>query len=393
MVALSGSKSDRLQAALNFSSYTAGKTHNFYHYPARFSPEFAHTVISEFSNDDDWVMDPFMGGGTSIIEGLALRRRLIGVDLNALAHFIAATRTTPMSKWDQELLHAWAARTANLLSDRTPKWVNPPSVYNLPDSIKTFSAGALVLASKLPFERHRAFARCALLRLGQWALEGREHRVPRRKRLGRQLRYLVASMLEGMEEFVAHCQAAGVPKHQITSRRVLLNRDAAGLDEEPLLSGLQKKVKLVVTSPPYPGVHVLYHRWQHRSRKETPAPYWIANVSDGCGESFYTFGNRKRFTDQPGMALYAGRLTATFRSLHPYLARNALVFQLVAFPCADRQLPAYLDAMEAAGYKEITVRRSARYRLARRVPNRRWYARNQGGLGAASELLLIHRRG
>ena len=29
---------------------------------------------------------------------------------------------------------------------------------------------------------------------------------------------------------------------------------------------------LVVTSPPYPGIHMLYHRWQVDGRKETDAP-------------------------------------------------------------------------------------------------------------------------
>ena len=42
--------------------------------------------------------------------------------------------------------------------------------------------------------------------------------------------------------------------------------------------------QLVVTSPPYPGVHVLYHRWQVDGRKEAPLPFMIANKLDGAGQ-------------------------------------------------------------------------------------------------------------
>jgi len=73
-------KVERLQTALDFASYTTGKTHHFYHYPARFSPEFARTIISDFSDHDQWVLDPFMGGGTSVVEGLALGRCMVGID-------------------------------------------------------------------------------------------------------------------------------------------------------------------------------------------------------------------------------------------------------------------------------------------------------------------------
>ena len=63
-----------------------------------------------------------------------------------------------------------------------------------------------------------------------------------------------------------------------------------GIEADPLITS--SPIKLVLTSPPYPGVHVLYHRWQVEGRRETPTPYWITNMSDGNGASFYTFGDR-----------------------------------------------------------------------------------------------------
>jgi tRNA G10 N-methylase Trm11 len=48
-----------------------GLTHNFYRYPARFSPQFARAAVATFTEPGDTVLDPFMGGGTSAVETLA----------------------------------------------------------------------------------------------------------------------------------------------------------------------------------------------------------------------------------------------------------------------------------------------------------------------------------
>lgn len=45
--------------------HVAGLTHAFYHYPARFSPRFAEAAIAMFTEPDEIVYDPFMGGGTT----------------------------------------------------------------------------------------------------------------------------------------------------------------------------------------------------------------------------------------------------------------------------------------------------------------------------------------
>jgi hypothetical protein len=55
-----------------------GLTHNSYRYPARFSPQFARATIEAFSRPGDTILDPFMGGATSLVEGRALGRHSVG---------------------------------------------------------------------------------------------------------------------------------------------------------------------------------------------------------------------------------------------------------------------------------------------------------------------------
>jgi hypothetical protein len=375
---------ERLTEALRAArySYCGGGTHGFYNYPARFSPEIAREVIDLFSSPGDIVLDPFMGGGTSIIEGLCLGRFMIGVDVNALAHFVSDVRTAPLSTADEELIRTWAALVDDPVEgDKAPRAT--PLVVNLPRTVEEFMRGMLFTMSRLPFPRQRSFARCVLLRLGQWALDCRDFVAPGRTRLAAKLRELSSEMLDGLAEFVAGCGAAGLSKNSITGHRLLLNQDAVSMEALPALEAFRGRVRLVVTSPPYPGVHVLYHRWQYRGRKETAAPYWIAGIPDGHPGSFYTGGSRT----PTGRSRYFDMIEAAFRSMRSLLDRDALVVQLVGFSNTATQLPSYLAAMDAAGFARRELPGAD---LTRRVPNRKWYAKLKGHVDASAELLLFH---
>jgi len=197
------------------------------------------------------------------------------------------------------------------------------------------------------------------------------------------LQEVLVQMAAGMDELLSSAREHGVRKWELPGRRLILQAAAEELLPRERLSELHGKVRLVMTSPPYPGVHVLYHRWQIGSRRETSAPYMIAGSADGMALSYYTMGGRH----QLGLERYFQRLEEAFRTIRPLLARNALVVQLVAFNRSREQLPKFMSAMEKAGYK--TDR--SRALLVREVPNRRWYARGKD-FDASREYLLFHSR-
>ncbi|MBK7952316.1 MAG: hypothetical protein IPK00_27080 [Deltaproteobacteria bacterium] len=385
---LSGDTIRVLSESLSTTAYTnsAGGTHSFYSYPARFHPEVARDVISAFSRRGSWVLDPFMGGGTSIVEGLTLGRRMVGIDINSLAHFVSDVRTQPLSPADEDSVRRWADRAAVRLVDPDLSWVELAGIRNLPRATELFMAGALQLAADM-LPRRRAFARAALLRLGQWALDCRDFSAPRRSRLAERLPAYVDDMILGLREFVASCRESGISKNAITGHRMLLHRSAAGIDRDSRIRSLRSKPRLVFTSPPYPGVHVLYHRWQYRGRRETPAPYWIANRTDGAGLSYYCGGSRT----PTGIRNYFEMIVSAFSSVARVLHRDGTVVQIVGFSRVAEQLPLYLTAMEQAGFYEVRSSDLHDDRIERRVANRKWYAKLQGDVDAATEYLLIHR--
>jgi hypothetical protein len=164
----------------------------------------------------------------------------------------------------------------------------------------------------------------------------------------------------------------------------------ADIDQDPRVT-VHGPPRLVLTSPPYPGVHVMYHRWQVLGRRETPAPFWIANSLDGNAPSYYTFGDRQH----PGLKTYFDAARAAFGSLARLADARTLFVQMVAFSDSSWQLPEYLETMRAGGLVEVPMLDLANAedgRLWRSVPNRKWYANQRGDGGASKEVVLFHRK-
>jgi hypothetical protein len=190
-------------------------------------------------------------------------------------------------------------------------------------------------------------------------------------------------MVEGAREFRAAVQANGT-RQPVT----ILNRSAAGLEFDPRLRGLRAP-RLVLTSPPYPGVHVLYHRWQVDGRKEAPLPFLIANKLDGEFSSYYTMGDRK----YPQLKTYFDNIRATMSSVVALANAETILVQMVAFSDFAWQLPRYLETMEEAGMREVflpSLWKAREGRLWRSVPSRRWYSDQRGQTPGSQEVVLFH---
>lgn len=369
-----------------------GLTHCFYKYPARFSPAFARAAIDTFTLPGDLVLDPHVGGGTTLVEAVAAGRKAVGVDISALAEFVTGIKCTLFSESELNTLEEWSNRVAASVDIRKPsavlsdyqelgyyKHLNHPSRWRLRKAIEQ----SLVSATKLGTPRLEAFGRCVVLRTAQWALDGRSKRAS----IGdfrRVLNDTSIEMLRGARELRVSAKAAG---HQSLT---ILRRSAIGIEEETDLSAMPAP-RLVVTSPPYPGVHVLYHRWQVDGRKEAPLPFMIANKLDGSGLSYYTMGDRK----YPGLKTYFDNIKGSMSSVAALADMETIVVQMVAFSAPDWQLPRYLDAMEEAGLSEMLLpilKAEGDGRLWRSVPGRRWYSAQRGSTHASQEVVLFHQK-
>jgi len=380
-------------------SPVAGATHAFYRYPARFSPRFAEAAINAFSEPGEIIYDPFMGGGTTLVEAMRLGRKGIGTDLNSLAVFVSQAKTAIYTDKDVEVIREWVKRAQTELKltkipDRPEDWISQGYQRNISGRTtwpirKTIEIALADLESDCSV-RQRNFIRCLLLKTAQWAIDCRKFQ-PSAREFREQLIVHVEEMIEGALSLREEAQTFRNNSfgHDDLSP-ACLHRSAQEI-AEPSINPFSTSPRLILTSPPYPGVHVLYHRWQVQGRKETPAPYWIADCLDGNGASYYTFGDRK----QRNLEGYFDSMRECYKALSAVAGKNTWLVQLVAFSGPDWQLPLFLEILQECGFTEVLLNGHpsvSEGRSWRTVPNRKFYADRKGGTPSSKEVLLVHRR-
>ena len=378
-------ESSRIIESLLSHKLVDGFTHNFYSYPARFSPELAKEIIKNFSSSGDWIFDPFMGGGTSIVEALAMGRYAIGVDINSLAWFVAVSKTTPISSSEVAQLRDWIANLSTAQAEDRSSLEVDELKRHFPKGFLHSLDAFLESIDCLKSQNTKRLARLLMLKVYQNSLSNRNG-YPSTKILKQKLGVELERIISGLEIFQNACQDSGFTKQEIISSRKLLNRSSIGVESDKRIEELMKQPRLVFTSPPYPGVHVIYNKWQIASRKETFLPYYISGMDDSQSETYYTFGGRSK----AGVVKYFDLVTQSFLSISKVIHPKAVIAQLVGFSDSRIQLPLYLKAMKEAGYKEAFPLLEEGKRLWRDVPNRKWYTNIRDGWDSSREVLLFH---
>ena len=386
---------DSVISAAKDKSRVSGLTHNFYRYPARFSPRFARSVITAFTDPGDWILDPFVGGGTTLVEAMANGRNSLGFDISSLAVFVCTTKTQLLSQNEIKSFERWIKVVEGAINMHKPskrfdeyartgyyKNIEGMRFWRLRKAIEQ----ALVTAQRIRFEAVRNLARCAILRAAQWALDSRRNRTSIAE-FRRKLVVLAEDMGRGVQELGDRCEK-NFPIG-VRPRSISIHQSAVRSHDDPNVRN-SPTPKLILTSPPYPGIHVLYHRWQVDGRRESPAPFWISNTTDGSGSSYYTLGDRTH----KKLHSYFEQLERSFSSVAATAGPETTIVQMVAFAEPEWQLPRYLNVLSKCGLEEDLPwnLQSHDGRLWREVPNRKWHAHQKGSTPSAREVVLVHRK-
>jgi hypothetical protein len=223
----------------------------------------------------DGVLDPFCGSGTVVVEARALGRRAFGSDLNPLAVELTRLKTASVgADFARELLGAGEAVSAHAL-ERKEKKLGPTERYGAEDR-ELFDAYVLLELDGLRngiervsrreirdalFLVHSALLTKVSRRLGDSSGRESAKRIP----AGFAIRFFfmkTKELVERLTEFTAL-----VP--QRTPRSVVEIADARRL-------GFLRdaSLRLIVSSPPYPGVYDYYDhhrvrlRWLRRDARD-----------------------------------------------------------------------------------------------------------------------------
>ena len=92
---------DIIRAAKD-QSIVKGLTHRFYTYPAGFSPKFVSSAIENLTKKGDVVLDPFMGGGTSIVAKMLSANKDVNIASGPLLEILRLQRNLILNKFDKK---------------------------------------------------------------------------------------------------------------------------------------------------------------------------------------------------------------------------------------------------------------------------------------------------
>jgi len=360
-------------------------THRLYRYPASMSPMITRALIESYSNKGDLLLDPFCGGGTSAVEALCLGRSIICSDLSPLACFITRAKATTLIADSVNEFDYWCKKEAAILEKYRPKKPKPLEVNGKHYSPLTYSTLIKLMKDTdgIRAPSMRILAKVVVLNVARRSIDGRSRIIPFYQ-ISQVFKRVAQEVLSDIKQYYSKDRENDPIQISSNSIRVI-NCDARKLASR--LSKYRNKIKLVVTSPPYPGVHVLYNRWQVHGRRETDLPFRLLGFNSEPPASFYTLGTRN---SQKAYESYQKNMETILRSIHELLAPCSILAQVIAFPKNDgKHIGEYEDLMNRTGFKPV---QSSLEKIQRGVPNRRWYTQLDKKNRQPIEHVFLHRK-
>jgi site-specific DNA-methyltransferase (cytosine-N4-specific) len=233
-------------------------THNYHPYPAKFIPQIPNELISKLSKKNDWVLDPFCGSGTTLVESKLLNRNAIGVDINPLACLMARVKTKILTP-----------KQTNCAINITRKIINEiraDKVYEIPNFFNINHWFKIDIQKDLSVIRHhllniddvdvKDFLNMAfssiIVKVSNQESDTRYAAIDKKITPKETMTFFqnkVFDMINRLQEFkkVAH-----------NTKTVVYNYDSTKLDF------IKRKVALAVTSPPYMNSYDYYLYHKHR---------------------------------------------------------------------------------------------------------------------------------
>lgn len=301
-------------------------THDLHPYPAKFIPQIPRTLIEALSKPGETILDPFCGGGTTLVEATIAGRNAIGSDSNPLAVLITRAKTLNVDENQlaqlralaEEIL-AWSAKEAgrDSLFDRLSTAQLEPSVPDIPNLEHWFTKQvskelglARAAVERIRDMAVRTAAEVALSRIiVRVSNQDSETRYSSREKNighGESLKLFGLAIRDACEKLASYREV-----------RKPVNVSVIGADARELLDHFEKaSVDLVVTSPPYPNAfdYHLYHR--HRLFWLGYDPRKVMKVEIG------SHLNYQRST-RDGIGIFSDDMIRVFHGLRPILRPKA----------------------------------------------------------------------
>lgn len=84
-------------------------THRFHKYPGKFIPQIPRWAMNKYlkKGGENYILDPFCGSGTTLVEGMLYGHNVIGIDIDPLSTLISKVKTTRLDNEKLIAISRW----------------------------------------------------------------------------------------------------------------------------------------------------------------------------------------------------------------------------------------------------------------------------------------------
>ena len=227
--------------------------HSIYPYHAKFTQEIPRDFIRKYSSIGDTVLDPFCGCGTTLLEGLKLKRDVIGIDLSPIGILCSRVKTY---EYDRKKIEKYADVILNINENNTliPDFPNKELWFNY-DVLRSLGMINYNIYNIEEIEYRELFLLILLSILNNCS----------RKRKTWNLGYLADNVLPDQDRKVDVIKLYKTKIKQLFERKDFIKNNVNKvrcIESDVLKVSDVHNVDLIVTSPPYPFAvdFIRYHR-------------------------------------------------------------------------------------------------------------------------------------
>ena len=249
---------DKIHYDLDLYTSNAYLTHNFHPYPAKFIPKIPLELIENLSNVGDWILDPFCGCGTTLVESNTHDRNSIGVDINPISVLVSKAKTTPLTENQMKIIRQTVKK---IMSDiEQHRIYKIPEFFNIDHWFKKEVQEALSII-KHHIELVKDDASAVFLKVAFSSIivkVSNQESDTRYAAVDNKVNYLdVANFFESkitnmLKRIIEYSEMAK------TNKSIIFHKDSTNLDF------IEQKIDLAITSPPYMNSYDYYLYHKHR---------------------------------------------------------------------------------------------------------------------------------
>lgn len=222
-------------------------THKYHSYPARFIPQIPRTIYNIFLGPGgSRIFDPFVGCGTSLVEGVLCQHHSGGVDQNPLAILLSQVKTQPLEI--RILLDHWTNLKSHFASSILRKAQYSPRQFIFPkrnltkrftkENIQTISLILDYIEHKITNTEYQNFFKVGLSSTVSTLTESKSWR---RVNIWKSFSSKISAMIKNMRKF----------NSKIAEFNNCMKNDIKVGDARNLSFIPEATIDCIVTSPPY----------------------------------------------------------------------------------------------------------------------------------------------